>query len=171
MVPSFLVAKRTPDDAQAFMDDLVSRLDNRVQLSSDSLLGYIGAVETSFGREVDYGKIVKAYEAEPIGAGRYSPPHVVSAERKIIFGNPKYSKISMSYVERQNLTMRMQIRRFTRLTNAFSKKLENLKAALDLHFAHYNFVRIHKTLRVTPAMEAGITDHLWSISELMRKAN
>jgi hypothetical protein len=96
---------------------------------------------------------------------------VVSAERKVIIGNPKTFKISTSYVERQNLTMRMQIRRFTRLTNAFSKKLENLKAAVALHFAHYNFVRVHSSLRVTPAMAAGVTDHLWSISELMRESN
>ena len=171
LIPSYLVGKRTADNAQAFIDDLSNRLDNRVQLSSDSLTAYIEAVESAFGANVDYGQVVKAYEAEPIGAGRYSPPHVVSAERKVIIGNPKNSKISTSYVERQNLTMRMQMRRFTRLTNAFSKKLENLKAAVALHFAHYNFVRIHSSLRVTPAMAAGVTDHLWSISELMREAN
>jgi IS1 family transposase len=171
LIPSYLVGKRTADNAQTFIADLSNRLDNRVQLSSDSLALYMEAVEISFGAAVDYGQVVKAYEAEPIGAGRYSPPHVVSAERKVILGNPKTSKISTSYIERQNLTMRMQMRRFTRLTNAFSKKLENLKAAVALHFAHYNFVRVHGTLRVTPAMEAGVTDHLWSLSELMREAN
>jgi len=171
LIPAYLVGKRTTEYAQAFIDDLSFRLDNRIQLSSDSMHAYLDVVQTTFGPDVDYGQIVKAYEAEPIGAGRYSPPHVVSAERKIIFGNPKESKISTSYVERQNLTMRMQMRRFTRLTNAFSKKLENLKAAVALHFAHYNFVRIHKTLRCTPAMAAGVTDHLWSLSELMREAN
>lgn len=116
---------------------------------------------------MDYGQLVKAYEAEPMGAGRYSPPKVVGAEKIIVSGNPKTSRISTSYIERQNLTMRMQMRRFTRLTNAFSKKLENLKAAVALHFAHYNFVRIHSTLRGTPAMEAGVTDRLWSIRDLM----
>ena len=171
LIPTYLVGKRTFECAQTFIDDLSSRLDNRIQLSSDSLKAYAEVVETTFGREVDYGQVVKAYEAEPIGAGRYSPPHVVSAERKVIIGNPKISKISTSYIERQNLTMRMQIRRFTRLTNAFSKKLENLKAAVALHFAHYNFVRVHNSLRVTLAMAAGVTDHLWSISELMREAN
>jgi hypothetical protein len=116
---------------------------------------------------VDYGQVVKTYEADPIGPGRYSPPHVISAERKTISGHPDTSKISTSYVERQNLTMRMHMRRLTRLTNAFSKKLENLKAAVALHFAHYNFIRIHSTLKVTPAMEAGITDHIWSFNELL----
>lgn len=111
--------------------------------------------------------MVKTYEADPIGPGRYSPPNVINADRIVISGMPKNSRISTSYVERQNLTIRMQMRRFTRLTNAFSKKLDNLKAAVALHFAHYNFVRIHSSLRVTPAMEAGVTDHLWSIKDLM----
>lgn len=171
LIPTHLVGKRTRPNATAFIEDLSNRLDNRIQLTSDSLRAYIDAVELSFGAEIDYGQVVKAYEAEPIGPGRYSPPKVIGADRIIIAGTPNNSKISTSYVERQNLTMRMQIRRFTRLTNAYSKKLENLKAAVALHFAHYNFVRIHKTLRVTPAMEAGVTDHLWSISELMREAN
>ena len=171
LIPSYLVGKRTAYNTQAFIADLSSRLDNRVQLSSDSLNLYMEAVESSFGGAVDYGQIVKSYEAEPTGAGRYSPPHVVSAERRVIVGNPQDSKISTSYVERQNLTMRMQMRRFTRLTNAFSKKLENLKAAVALHFAHYNFVRVHKTLRVTPAMEAGVTNRLWSIGDLLEWAN
>jgi IS1 family transposase len=171
LIPSYLVGKRTGENAQAFLDDLSDRLDNRIQLSSDGLKAYIDAVDESFGKDIDYGQVVKTYEAEPMGAGRYSPPHVVSAERKVIIGNPKTSNISTSYVERQNLTMRMQMRRFTRLTNAFSKKLDNLKAAVALHFAHYNFVRIHKTLRVTPAMEAGITNRLWSISDILEWAN
>jgi len=171
LIPTYLVGKRTVEYAQAFINDLSSRLDNRIQLSSDGLKAYIDAVDESFGKDIDYGQVVKAYEAEPIGAGRYSPPHVVSAERKVIIGNPKTSKISTSYVERQNLTMRMQMRRFTRLTNAFSKKLDNLKAAVALHFAHYNFARIHKTLRVTPAMEAGVTNRLWSIGDLLEWAD
>ena len=149
------------------MDDLGSRLANRVQLSSDKLRAYVEAVETTFGRDIDYGQIVKSYEAEPKGPGRYSPPRVISALKQYIVGNPEWNKICTSHIENSNLLMRMQMRRLTRLTNAFSKKLENLKAAVSLHFAHYNFVRIHGTLRVTPAMEAGITDHIWSISDLI----
>ena len=171
LIPSFLVGKRTASNACAFIEDLSKRLDNRVQISSDSLAAYVDAVEMAFGCEVDYGQIVKTYEAEPIGPGRYSPPHVVAADRMVISGKPKIKNISTSYVERQNLTIRMQIRRFTRLTNAFSKKVDNLKAAVALHFAHYNFVRIHKSLRVTPAMAAGLTDHLWTIEELIGRAN
>ncbi|MFZ0050182.1 MAG: IS1 family transposase [Desulfobaccales bacterium] len=171
LIPSYLVGRRTAEFTQAFIKDLSNRLDNRVQLSSDSMTTYIDAVDSAFGANVDYGQMVKTYEGEPLGPGRYSPPHVIKADRIVILGTPKQSKISTSYIERQNLTMRMQMRRFTRLTNAFSKKLDNLKAAVALHFAHYNFVRIHSSLRVTPAMAAGVTDHLWSISELMREAN
>ena len=167
LIPSYIVGKRSAGNAQAFIKDLSERLDNRVQLSSDALNAYIEAVELAFGSDVDYGQIVKAYEAEPLGPGRYSPPEVVGAEKIIVSGMPDRKNISTSYVERQNLTIRMQMRRFTRLTNAFSKKLDNLKAAVALHFAHYNFVRIHQTLRVTPAMAAGVTDHLWEIRDLM----
>lgn len=117
----------------------------------------------SFGAEVDYGQIAKFYDGEPIGPGRYSPPRVTGAERTIIAGAPDRRHISTSLVERQNLTMRMQMRRFTRLTNAFSKKLENLKASVALHFRHYNFVRQHKSLRITPAMAAGVSDRLWTL--------
>jgi IS1 family transposase len=167
LIPSFLVGKRSFQNACAFLQDLSERMDNRVQLSSDSLSSYAEAVEYAFGPEVDYGQIVKSYEAEPLGPGRYSPPHVVSAARTVIVGNPEVKKISTSYIERSNLTMRMQMRRFTRLTNAFSKKLENLKAAVALHFAHYNFVRVHSSLRVTPAMKAGLTDHIWDVADLL----
>ena len=167
LIPSFLVGKRSIQNAYAFIQDLSERLDNCVQISSDSLKAYTDAIEQAFGMEVDYGQIVKSYEAEPVGAGRYSPPHVVSATRTVIAGNPDVRKISTSYVERSNLTMRMQMRRLTRLTNAFSKKLENLKAAVALHFAHYNYVRVHSSLRVTPAMAAGITDHIWSVEDLI----
>jgi IS1 family transposase len=167
LIPAFLVGKRSIQNAYAFIQDLSERLDNKVQLSSDSLSLYVDAVERSFGMNVDYGQVVKTDEAEPIGPGRYSPPHVISAERKAISGYPDGDKISTSYIERQNLTMRMQMRRFTRLTNAFSKKLENLKAAVALHFAHYNFVRVHSSLRVTPAMKAGLTDHIWDVSDLI----
>lgn len=171
LIPSYLVGKRTATNAQAFLADLSQRIENRFQLSSDCLPIYVDAVELAFGAGVDYGQVLKTYEAEPIGPGRYSPPKVIRADRIIISGSPKLSKVSTSYVERQNLTMRMQMRRFTRLTNAFSKKLENLKAAVALHFAHYNFVRVHQTLKVTPAMEAGVTNRLWTIAELLEWAN
>jgi IS1 family transposase len=156
LVPSYLVGKRTALCANIFMRDLSARFANRVQLSSDAMDAYADAVERAFGAEVDYGQAVKFYEAEPIGPGRYSPPKVVDMERSVIAGNPDQSHISTSHIERQNLTMRMSMRRFTRLTNGFSKKIENMKAAVSLHFAHYNFVRQHKTLRMTPAMAAGV---------------
>lgn len=153
------------------MTDLSELLANRVQLSSDALSTYVDAVERAFGTEVDYGQEVKFYDAEPIGAGPYAPPHVTSAQRTVIVGNPDLAYISTSLVERQNLTMRMSMRRFTRLTNAFSKKVENLQAAVALHFAHYNFVRTHKTLRMTPAMAAGVENRLWSIEELVERTS
>jgi IS1 family transposase len=167
LVPTYRVGKRDLRNAQAFISDLSSRLTNRIQLSSDKLKAYVESVETVFGADIDYGQIVKSYEAEPAGSGRYSPPKMVSVEKEYIIGNPDPDRICTSYVERQNLTVRMQIRRFTRLTNAFSKKLENLKAAVALHFCHYNFVRVHSTLRCTPAMQAGITDRVWEIGEIL----
>ncbi|MGH6988910.1 MAG: IS1 family transposase, partial [Stellaceae bacterium] len=171
LVPTYRVGKRTGANAVAFMDDLSERLANRVQISSDALATYVDAVERAFGTEVDYGQEVKFYDAEPIGAGRYAPPHVTSAQRTVIVGNPDQAHISTSLVERQNLTMRMSMRRFTRLTNAFSKKVENLQAAVALHFCHYNFVRMHKTIRVTPAMAAGVENRLWSIEELVERTS
>jgi hypothetical protein len=150
---------------------LSERLANRVQLSSDALTAYVEAVERAFGADVDYGQEVKVYEAEPVGRGRYSPPHVTGATRSVIVGNPDQAHISTSLIERQNLTMRMSMRRFTRLTNAFSKKVENLRAAVSLHFAHYNFVRVHRSLRVTPAMEARVSDRLWSLDELVERTS
>jgi IS1 family transposase len=167
IVPSHLVGKRTGVSANAFIDDLADRLANRVQISSDALAAYVGAIERGFGRDVDYGQIVKFYEAEPVGAGRYSPPKVVGTERTEVIGRPDPAHISTSFIERQNLTMRMSMRRFTRLTNGFSKKVENLRAAVALHFAHYNFVRVHRTLRCTPAMAAGLSSHIWEMGELM----
>ena len=167
IVRCYKVGKRDLKMATELISDLSSRLANRVQLSSDMLKAYVDAIELEFGTDVDYGQIVKSYEAEPIGAGRYSPPHVTSVKKTVIVGKPNTDTISTSFVERQNPTMRMSMRRFTRLTNAFSKKVENLKAAIALHFAHYNFVRVHRTLRVTPAMEAGITDHVWGWGELL----
>jgi IS1 family transposase len=171
LVPSYLVGKRTRDNAVAFMNDLSGRLSNRIQISSDALRSYVDAVEEAFGADVDYGQAVKIYDAEPIGPGRYAPPRVVSQQKIVVAGNPDQKHISTSFVERQNLTMRMSMRRFTRLTNAFSKKFENLQAAVALHFAHYNLLRLHKTLRVTPAMAAGVTDRLWSLDELVDRTS
>jgi IS1 family transposase len=167
LVPAYRIGERDLPTATAFLADLSDRLANRVQLSSDALAAYVDATERAFGADVDYGQIVKFYEAEPVGRGRYSPPHVVGAERSVIVGNPDQAHISTSLIERQNLTMRMSMRKFTRLTNAFSKKIENLRAAVSLHFAHYNFVRVHRSLRVTPAMEAGVSDRLWSLNDLV----
>jgi IS1 family transposase len=171
LVPVYRVGKRDLPTATAFITDLSERLANRIQLSSDALAAYVEATEQAFGADVDYGQEVKAYEAEPVGRGRYSPPHVTSAQRIVIAGNPDKALISTSLVERQNLTMRMSMRRFTRLTNAFSKKVENLRAAVSLHFAHYNFVRVHRSLRVSPAMEAGISNRLWSLEELVERTS
>lgn len=171
LVPSYRVGKRDAANTQAFIADLASRVDGRIQLSSDMLNLYVEAVERGFGGAVDYGRIVKHYEAEPVGAGRYSPPKVVSVARDVVSGKPENAHISTSYVERQNLTLRMAQRRFTRLTNAFSKKPENLKAAVSLHFAAYNYVRRHRTLRCTPAMAAGVSREAWTIEDLVRMAS
>ena len=171
LIPSYRVGKRDLETGKAFVGDLASRLTNRVQISSDGLKAYVEAVEASFGADVDYAQIVKSYEAESIGPGRYSPPKVVSAEKTLIVGNPDKGMVSTSFVERQNLTMRMQMRRFTRLTNGFSKKVDNLRSAVGLHFAWYNYVRPHATLKTTPAVAAGISDHKWSIHELVDMAN
>jgi IS1 family transposase len=167
LVPTFRTGKRDLDTATAFMRDLSDRLANRVQLSSDALAAYVDATEQAFGADVDYGQAVKFYEADPIGPGRYSPSHVVRQEKAAITGQPDAAHISTSLIERQNLTMRMSIRRFTRLTNAFSKKVENHRAAVALRFAHYNFVRMHQTIRCTPAMAAGVSDRLWELEELV----
>jgi IS1 family transposase len=171
LVPCFRVGKRTKPHAIAFMADLSERLANRVQLSSDALNSYVDAVEQAFGADVDYGQAVKFYEAEPIVPGRYSPPKVVSAERTVIAGSPDEAHISTSFIERQNLTMRMSMRRFTRLPNGFSKKVENHRAAVGLHFAHYNLVRLHRTLRMTPAMAANVETRLWSLEELVDRTS
>lgn len=166
---NWLVGLRTAECAEVFMVDLASRLANRAQLTTDGFVKYAKAVEKAFGGAVDYAMLVKVYE----GMGnkeqrRYSPAKFVKAEKRRINGNPDVAQVSTSHVERQNLTMRMGMRRFTRLTNAFSKKIENLEYAVALHFMYYNFVRIHKSLRVTPAMEAGITDRLWNIEDIAK---
>lgn len=164
---SWLVGRRDGEYAEAFMADLASKLAGRIQLTTDGYGPYIGAVEKMFGGAIDYAMLVKIYEGEgQQDQRRYSPAGFVKAEKRRINGNPDVKEVSTSYVERQNLTMRMSMRRFTRLTNGFSKKIENLGHAVALHFMFYNFGRIHKTLRVTPAMEAGISDHVWSLEEI-----
>jgi IS1 family transposase len=173
LVPSWLVGLRDAEWANAFMLDVAARLKHRIQLTSDGLKAYLNAVEEAFGGEIDYATLVKLYGSEkretqePITAHKYSPDHVTGCQLTVIQGNPDTRHISTSYVERQNLTMRMQMRRFTRLTNGFSKKVENLDYAVALHFMHYNFCRIHQTLRVTPAMAAGVSDHVWELDELV----
>ncbi len=166
LVPSFMVGKRDVLVAQSFMLDLERRLANRVQLTTDGFRPYLVAVEKAFGADVDFAQLVKLYGAEVVGEARYSPPRITQVTAVPISGNPDANLISTSYVERQNLTLRMQIRRFTRLTNAFSKRLPNLKNALALHFAHYNFVRVHSTLKVAPAVAAGLETYTWNISHL-----
>lgn len=164
---SWLVGRRDVEYAEAFMADLASRLADRIQMTTDGYGPYINAIEKMFGGAIDYAMLVKIYDGEgKEGQKRYSPSSFVKAEKRRINGDPDLKEVSTSYVERQNLTMRMGMRRFTRLTNGFSKKVENLQFAVALHFMHYNFGRIHKTLRVTPAMEAGIADHVWSMEEI-----
>jgi IS1 family transposase len=171
LIPSFYVGKRFRPDTAAFLWDLNRRLANRVQLTTDGLNHYTVSVPECFGTDVDFAQLVKLFGDYGQGPdARYSPPKIVEAISKVRQGDPDPDQISTSFVERQNLTMRMQMRRFTRLTNAFSKKLSHLKAAVALHFAYYNFCRVHKSLRVTPAMEAGLTDHIWSIAELLSAA-
>lgn len=170
LVISYLVGKRDPTSAFYFMADLKERLANRVQLTTDGFRPYLPAVEDVFGADVDYAQLVKLYgQAKSHSDDRewYSPVRVMAAVPMRIGGRPDPRWISTSFVERQNLTIRMGVRRFTRLTNAFSKKLTNLKAAVVLHFAHYNFCRIHRSLRITPAMAVGISDHVWDLEELL----
>lgn len=167
LVPSFLVGKRDAGCAKIFMEDLAPRLKNRVQLTTDGHRAYLNAVEEVFGCEIDYAMLVKIYGASTSeDQRRYSPVECTGAEIVPITGLPNLDKVSTSHVERQNLTMRMSMRRFTRLTNGFSKKIENLFFAVALHFMYYNFARIHKTLRVTPAMAAGVSDHVWGLEEI-----
>lgn len=167
LVVSYLVGGRGADWAKDFMDDIASRVRGRLQLTTDGHKPYLEAVEGAFGMEVDYATLQKIYGASEETEKRYSPAKCIGCESKVVMGNPDPQHISTSYVERQNLTMRMNIRRFTRLTNAFSKKLDNHGYAVALHFMYMNFVRIHQSLRVTPAMEAGLSDHAWTIQELV----
>jgi IS1 family transposase len=168
LLVSWLVGDRTTASAVAFMDDLKNRLASRVQITSDGHRPYLEAVDTAFGDDVDYAMLVKLYGSEPQGEKRYSPAKCIGAKRRAVTGNPDEKHISTSFVERHNLTMRMQMRRFTRLTNAFSKKLDNHACAIALHSMFYNFVRQHQTLRVSPAMAAGVTDHLWDVSDIVK---
>src|SRR6185503_13339443 len=169
IVPCYRIGKRDLSNATAFVSDLASRLNNRIQLSSDALNSYPQAVERAFGCEVDYAQLIKIYAttADVGPQARYSPGEVIDTEKTVIMGFPDEAKISTSYVESQNLTLRMHCRRLTRLTNAFSKKLDSFKAAIGLHFAYYNFVKRHTTLRMTPAMAAGVTSSFWSVADLI----
>lgn len=171
LVPSWLVGGRDATYAHAFIQDLASRLNSRIQLSSDGLKAYLEAVEGAFGCDIDYAMLVKIYGGSADGQKRYSPANFVTAQKTTVVGSPEPDFISTSYVERQNLTMRMSMRRFTRLTNGFSKKVENHECAVALHFMYYNFARIHKTLRVSPAMEAKLTDRLWNLEDIVNLAD
>jgi IS1 family transposase len=166
LIISYVVGPRQPGSAFALMNDLASRITGHPQLTTDGLYWYPHAVENAFGIDVDYGVLRKHYGGSE-HSGRYSPANFIGSTKEVIRGNPDPKHISTSHVERQNLTMRMSMRRFTRLTNGFSKKLENHAAAVAIHFAHYNFCRVHQTLRVTPAMEAGLTDTVWSLDRLV----
>jgi IS1 family transposase len=168
LVPSWLVGERTSDDAEYFLTDLASRLEGRIQLSTDGHRIYEGTVGPAFRQNVDWAQIQKQFSGGE--DGKYSPPACIGSKRRVVKGDPDPDRISTSYVERQNLTMRMGMRRFTRLTNGFSRKVENLAHAVSLHFTHYNFARPHRSLKEryprTPAMAAGVADHIWSLEEI-----
>jgi len=169
LVAAWMIGPRDSGVAYDFMQDLAGRLASRVQLTTDGLRAYLEATEAAFGSNIDYAQLVKLYGETPNRGPerKYSPSNFCGARVSIVSGDPDDRTISTSYVERQNLTMRMSMRRFTRLTNAFSKKVENLGHAVALHFMYYNFCRIHQTLRITPAMAAGVTDHLWEIKDIL----
>jgi IS1 family transposase len=173
LIACWMIGGRDAGYAMDFMTDLAGRLANRVQLTTDGHSAYLEAVESAFGNRIDYAQLVKIYGPANTGSPerKYSPENFCGTKVKTVSGDPNPRAISTSFVERQNLTMRMSMRRFTRLTNGFSKKLENLGHAVALHFAYYNFARIHQTLRVTPAMEAGISDHVWSLEEIAALAD
>ena len=167
LVVSYLVGGRDAGWAYDFMQDCASRISNRVQITTDGHKAYLEAVEGAFGMDCDYAQLQKIYGASLEPERRYSPARCIGSDMKVVSGNPDPKHVSTSYVERQNLTMRMHMRRFARLTNAFSKKAENHVHSVALHYMFYNFCRVHQTLRVTPAMEAGLSDHVWSIEELV----
>jgi IS1 family transposase len=170
LVPAFKVGDRTPATTQAFISEVAARMANRVQISTDGMKFYAAAIEQSFGADVDYAQIIKAYGSEMDEHRRYSPSGVISSEKIIFAGRPNVDLISTSYVERLNATTRLHMRRLTRLTLAFSKKRENFAASVGLHFAYYNFVKRHGTLRCTPAMAAGVTPGFWSVADLVEAA-
>src|SRR5438067_4050848 len=169
---SYLVGGRDAGWAKEFLEDCSSRIRSRVQITTDGHRAYLEAVEGAFGMDVDYAQLQKIYGA-PSDAEmrRYSPAKCIGADMKVVSGNPDPNHVSTSFVERQNLTMRMSMRRFTRLTNGFSKKIDNHAHMVAIHFMHYNFARVHKTLRVTPAMESGLSGHVWSLEEIALLAN
>ena len=168
LIVSWLVGGRDSEYAMAFMDDLCARLENRVQLTTDGHKAYLEAVEGAFGADIDYAMLVKLYGAAPEGEKRYSPAQCIGARRQVVEGKPEKAYVSTSYVERQNLTMRMHMRRFTRLTNAFSKKFENHVHMVALYTVWYNFVKQHKSLKgISPAMAAGVTDRLWTVGDIV----
>jgi IS1 family transposase len=169
LVPVYTVGKRTEETTWYFINELAERVANRIQLTTDGFVFYNRHVEDAFGAEVDFAQLVKLYGqyGQHDADTKYSPSPIVEVISKVRIGDPDPKRICTSHIERQNLTMRMQMRRFTRLTNAFSKKLTNLKAACALHFAHYNFCRVHQSLRVTPAMAAGLTNEIWPLSVLI----
>jgi len=166
LIISYMLGDRGAATARDFMEDVAGRISNRIQLTTDGHRVYAEAVENAFGSEIDYAMLVKIYGASNDGESRYSPATCIGCRTGVLAGSPDPEYISTSYVERQNLSMRMGMRRFTRLTNGFSKKFENHAHQVALYFFHYNFCRVHKTLRVTPAMEAGLTDHVWTLEEL-----
>ena len=167
LIVSYFVGDRSGQSAMDIMDDLRARLANRVQLTTDGHKAYLKAVEGAFGSDVDFAQLVKIYGPTVTAPGRYSPAECKGIKKTRIEGNPDPAHVSTSYVERQNLIMRMRMRRFTHLTNAFSKKIENHAYAVALHMMYYNFVRIHKTLRISPAMAAGVSQKLWEVSDIV----
>ncbi len=171
-VPAFKVGNRDRATTHAFIHDVADRIKNRVQISTDAMTMYVDAIESAFGSNVDYGQIVKTFTSEkPLPSNvRYSPPNMKKVSKHVVAGDPEPSQISTSYVEKQNHTMRMHCRRLTRLTNAFSKKLENFQAAVALHFGYYNLVKIHRTVKVTPATAVGVTSGFWTLEELVDRA-
>jgi IS1 family transposase len=167
LVPCWTIGKRDPVTADVFVRDMASRLADRVQLTSDGLQMYLKAIVKAFGEDVDYARLVKVYGNDPDAEKRYSPAVCTACKKDAVIGDPDPAHISTSYIERQNLTMRMGMRRFTRLTNAFSKKIENHAAAISLHMMYYNFARVHQTLKTTPAVAAGVSDHVWTVEEIV----
>ena len=168
LIISFAIGDRSHDTAISFLQDVAGRLTNRIQLTTDGYRIYLAAVDRAFGTEIDYAQLHKFFANAGSGGGRYSPPECVGCEKKEVTGSPDPKHISTSYVERQNLTMRMHMRRFTRLTNGFSKKVEMHAHAVAIHFMWYNFAKIHQTLRITPAMAAGVTDRVWDAEDIVK---